>query len=45
MLDYDKAHALYQQGRSLMEKGDLAKAIQAFEDSGALAPHFKTFEL
>ena len=27
-----------------MEKGDIAAAVEAFKQSGSLAPHFKTFE-
>jgi tetratricopeptide (TPR) repeat protein len=36
---------LYDQGRALMESGALAEAAEAFSQSAAEDPHFKTLEL
>lgn len=44
-IDYDKSHKFYNEGREAMRKNDYLKAIELFERSSKLAPHFKTFEL
>ena len=44
LTDADRAHNLYENGRTLMGAGDLERAIQAFSDSVAIYPHFKCLE-
>ena len=41
----DNSSVAYQQGKDLLEAGDLAGAIAQFETSIAASPHFKTLEL
>jgi tetratricopeptide (TPR) repeat protein len=41
----DRSTALYDSGRSLLERGQLDEAIHDLEQSAALLPHFKTLEL
>ena len=45
LTDADRAHNLYESGRTLMGAGELERAIQAFSDSVAIYPHFKCLEL
>ena len=45
MLDDERAKHLYEEGRVSMAEGRLEAAVDAFEESVLLAPHFKTLEL
>ena len=44
-LPHDASRLLYTKGRVLMQSGQLEAAVQAFEQSVAILPHFKTLEL
>jgi hypothetical protein len=41
----EQSSKAYQQGRKLLESGDLQGAIAQFETSISLSPHFKSLEL
>jgi len=41
----DRSHALYDEGRALIEVGDLQQAVERLKQSVELGPHFKTLEL
>lgn len=41
----DASHALYEQGREVMVRGDFAQAAALFAQSVADCPHFKALEL
>jgi tetratricopeptide (TPR) repeat protein len=41
----DISQALYHEGRTLMEAGNLEQAVQRLKQSVEMAPHFKTLEL
>ena len=43
--EYGQSFEKYEAGRVAMEKGDLDRAIELFEESVKIAPHFKTLEL
>ena len=45
MVDQNKAHDLYAEGRSAMKQGDLDLATKRFRQSIESFPHFKTLEL
>lgn len=41
----DRSHALYDEGRALIEVGDLEQAVERLKQSVEVGPHFKTLEL
>ena len=43
--DSDDSQSLYYQGREAMDRGDLQAAVDLFQQSIDLFPHFKTLEL
>ena len=43
--ELDAARMLYDQGRALMDSGDLEASVERFRESSRIAPHFKTLEL
>lgn len=42
---YGRGSTLYRRGREAMDKGSLEIAVQLFQESIAIDPHFKTLEL
>jgi tetratricopeptide (TPR) repeat protein len=43
--DFGPSFDKYLEGRSAMDQADLSRAIELFEESVRLSPHFKTLEL
>jgi tetratricopeptide (TPR) repeat protein len=42
---FDPSHEKYLRGRAAMDNADFQGAIELFEESAQLTPHFKTLEL
>lgn len=43
--DFGPSFDKYEEGRAAMDQADLNRAIELFEESVRLSPHFKTLEL
>lgn len=44
-IEISEASRLYEEARARMERGDLESAVEAFQESIRLGPHFKSLEL